>query len=67
MDIIYGEDAGEQFCFFFEHDELVEGVALVSFIAGDLCKLIRVKDALKANKDLRYDIVCYPEQLSMVR
>ena len=30
-------------------------------------KLIRVKDALKANKDLRYDIVCYPEQLSMVR
>ena len=67
MDIIYGEDAGEQFGFFFEHDALVEGVAHVSFIDGDLCKLIRVKDALKANKDLRYDIVCYPEQLSMVR
>ena len=30
-------------------------------------KLIRVKDALKANKDLHYNIVCYPEQLSMVR
>ena len=67
MDIIYGEDAGEQFGFFFEHDALIEGVAHVSFIDGDLCKLIRVKDALKANKDLRYDIVCYPEQLSMVR
>ena len=67
MDIIYGEDAGEQFGFFFEHDALIEGVAHISFIDGDLCKLIRVKDALKANKDLHYNIVCYPEQLSMVR
>ena len=67
MDILYGEDSGHQFGFFFAHDAVIDGVAQISFLDGDLCKLIRVKDALKTNKDLNYNIVCYPEQLSMVQ
>ena len=67
MDILYGEDSGHQFGFFFAHDAVIDGVAQISFLDGDLCKLIRVKEALKTNKDLNYNIVCYPEQLSMVQ
>ena len=67
MEILYGEDGGNQWGFFFEHDAVVDGVAHISFLDGDLCKLIRVKDSLKTEKNLNYNIVCYPEQLSMVQ
>ena len=67
MEILYGEDGGHQYEFFFEHDAVIDGTAQISFLDGDLCKLIRVKDSLKTNKELIYNIVCYPEQLSMVQ
>ena len=67
MEIIYGDEGEHQYGFFFEHDAVIDGIAQISFLDGDLCKLIRVKDSLKTNKDLNYNIVCYPEQLSMVQ
>ncbi len=67
MEILYGADGEHQWEFSFEHDAIINDVAQISFLDGDLCKLIRVKDSLKTNKDLTYNIVCYPEQLSTIK
>lgn len=68
MEALYGvENVGYRDGYFFEYDAIIDGVHHVSMLEGDLCKLIRVKNSLKTDSKLVYDIVCYPEQLEMIR
>lgn len=67
MDILYGDDGTYHYSFLFEHDVLIDGNPQVSFIDGDLCKLIRVRDSMRRNPKLEYTIIHYPEQLNMLK
>ena len=50
-----------------EYDAIIDGRYCLSHLDGDLCRLIRVKDALRQRPEVQYEIICYPEQLSMVK
>ena len=67
LDILYDEEEQQGDFFFYEFDAVIDGVGQISFIDGDLCKLIRVRDAMRTNPRLKYTIICYPEQVSMLR
>lgn len=66
-DILYDEEEQQGDFFRYEFDAVIDGVGQISFIDGDLCKLIRVRDAMRINPRLKYTIVCYPEQVSMIQ
>ena len=67
LDILYDEEEQRGDFFRYEFDAVIDGVGQISFIDGDLCKLIRVRDAMKTNPKLKYTIICYPEQVSMIQ
>lgn len=65
--MLYGDDGLEDAYRTIEYDAIIDGKYCLSHLDGDLCRLIRVKEALKERPDIQYVITCYPEQLSMVK
>lgn len=51
----------------FEYDVLQNRKAYCSHLDGDLCRLIRMREALRNRSDIQYQITCYPEQLPMLQ
>lgn len=51
----------------FEYDACVDGVYVYSFLDCDIARLPRLRSALCNQPDLTVEILCYPEQLSMLQ
>ena len=51
----------------FEYDVLQNRKVHCSHLDGDLCRLIRMREALRNRSDIQYQITCYPEQLPMLQ
>ena len=65
--MLYGEEALEDGYRTFEYDVFRDGRYCISHLDGDLCKLIRMRDALRSRPEIQYQITCYPEQLPMLK
>ena len=65
--MLYDEDALDFGRKSFEYDVIQNGKACCSHLDGDLCRLIRMREALRNRSDIRYQITCYPEQLPMLQ
>lgn len=65
--MLYGDDGLNNGYRSIEYDAIIDGRYCLSHLDGDLCRLIRAKDALDKRPDIQYEITCYPEQLSMVK
>lgn len=65
--MLYGEEALEDRYRTFEYDVFLDGRYCISHLDGDLCRLIRMRDALRSRPEIQYQITCYPEQLPMLK
>ena len=50
----------------FEYDALVDGRYVLSFLNGDIARLIRFRDAAM-DRRRSYEVLCYPEQFPFLR
>lgn len=50
----------------FEYDAYIDGTYVMSHLDGDLAKLIRIRRAIE-NTSGRYEMLCYPHQVSFLR
>lgn len=65
--MLYGNDGLNNGYRSIECDAIINGRYCLSHLDGDLCRLIRMRDALRNRSDLQFQITCYPEQLPMLK
>ena len=65
--MLYEEEALDNRYRSFEYDVFQDGKFCISLLDGDLCRLIRMREALRNRDEIEYQITCYPEQVPMLK
>lgn len=65
IDLLFESDVRAYGRGMFEYDACIDGVYILSFLDGDIARLIRFRSALEGKPD-KYEVLCFPDQVALI-